>query len=190
MKKFGSVFALAIVLALCCFVPTGCSNGFKMVKSITITTGGETKTFGTTTSPILDFTDLVVYDLIENPYADEEKDFAAAPEERKFYDIAGGERKQMTTEFQSKMSTISFDDAVKAAKGDTYYEIVEPELEGYYYFKSRYTPTGNTYYSKMKYIKTHFNFTYVNIKSDTTIVIKSGKSETTYQVTSYKIEEL
>ena len=190
MKKFGSVFALAIVLALCCFVPTGCSNGFKMVKSITITTGGETKTFSTTTSPLLDFTDLATYALISDPNAAEEENYAAAPENRKYYDIAGGERKEMTTPTGSAASKISFNDAAKAAKGDTHYEIVEPHLKGDYYFKSRYTPTGNTYYSKMTYIKTYFNFTYVNIKSDTTIVIKSDNSETTYQVTSYKIEEL
>lgn len=190
MKKISKVFVMVFVLALSCFVPTGCSNDFKMVKSITITTGGETKTFGTTMSPIVDIENAVVYECIEDPNAKDEEEFAAAPEERKFYNVAGGKQRILTDAVASQMSKISFEDAVKAANGATYYEIVEPELEGYYYFKERYTPNGNTYYGKMKYVKTHFNFTYVKVKNDTTIIIKVGKGETVYQVTSYKIEEL
>lgn len=196
MKKICKVFVLTTVFVLCCFCPTGCSvesefsDEFRMVSSITIVTGGETKKFGTTTSPIVDIGDYMVYKFIEDPNAKDEEEFAAAPEERKFYDVAGGEKRILTDAVASQMSKISFEEAVKAANGATYYEIVEPELEGYYYFKSRYTPKGNTYYGKMKYSKTHFNFTYVKVKSDTTIIIKIGKGETTYQVTSYSIIEL
>lgn len=190
MKKICRVFALAVVFILYCFYLTGCSDGFRMVKSITITTGGETKKFGTTTSPIVDIENPVVYKLVENPNAKDEEEFSAAPEERKFYNVAGGKQRILTDAVASQMSKISFEDAVKVAKGATYFETIEPELEGYYYFKERYTPNGNTYYCKMKYVKTHFNFTYVKVKNDTTIIIKVGKGETVYQVTSYKIEEL
>ncbi len=191
MKKICKVFALTVVFILCCFCPTGCSDGFRMVKSVTITTGGETKNFSTSMSPIVEMGNVSVYDLIEDPTAEDEEEFANAPEERKFYDVAGEKKKEMTNQTTSKLSKISFKEAVKAAKGDIHYEIVEPELEGYYYIKTRYTPNGNTYYFKTKYVKTSFNFVYVKIKNNTTIVIKAAyHGETTYQVTSYKIIKL
>lgn len=184
MKRIYKTLSVIVVLLLVCLCLTSCSDDFEMVKSISIVTGGETKTFRTTTTPVVELSDAIYYDPAEGKAL-----FDAAPENRKLYNVVD-EGKPLTIDDINKMSKISFADAVKSAKGSTHYETVEPALKGYYYEMSRYAPNGYTYYTRMSYIKTYFNFVYVKIKNDTTIVIKSGNNETTYQVTSYKIEKL
>ena len=183
MKKIFKTLSVIFVLLFVCLCLTSCSDDFEMVKSITIVTGGETKTFKTTTTPVVELSDAIYYDPVEGKAV-----FDAAPENRKLYNVVD-EGKPLTIDDINKMSKISFADAIKSAKGSTHYETVEPALKGYYYEMSRYAPNGYTYYTRMSYIKTYFNFVYVKIKNDTTIVIKSGNNETTYQVTSYKIEK-
>lgn len=147
----------------------GCNNGFELVKSVSITTNGETKKFSSSTVPKFSFTSSNVITVEE--YDD-------APSNRKSYDVSSELK---------KLSKTTIDDAIKAAKYSTHYEVVEKELQGYWYSYNFNIENKKYYYFKCSYIKTYFDFVYVKVKNDTTIVIKSGSTETTYTVTSYNI---
>ena len=170
MKKIGALVLSFILLAFSALSISGCSNdGFELVKSVSITTNGEEKTFKSTTTPQVSFTNdkYIAYD-----------EFYAAPENRKLYGTGVN---------VNELSKITISDAIKAAKNATYYEIVEKELDGYWYHKYSHTIHGNVYYVKYEYEKTYCTFVYVKVKNDSTIVIKRGSAETTYTVSSYSI---
>ena len=168
MKKYLLSIVLAFTIIFSCIGMVGCNNGFELVKSISITTNGEVKKFSSSSTPYVS--------LINDKYISAEE-FNNAPEDRKY--INGIKL--------NELSKITIDEAIKAAKNSTHYEIVEKELEGYWYSKNSYTPNGNIYYHRYEYENTYCNFVYVKVKNDTTIVIKSGSTETTYTVTSYSI---
>ena len=173
MKKIGTLALTLILLFFSTISTSSCDNsGFTLVKSVSITTSGEKLSFNSTTTPQTLFT----FDCTIS-----QSEFIAAPENRKFYD---------TYNLNFKiLSKITINDAIKAAKHSTHYEVVEKELEGYWYCEYPYTQ-GTVYnYVKYKYETTYCNFVYVKVKNDTTLVIKSGSDETTYTVSSYRIEE-
>ena len=173
MKKLFVIILVFLQLTIfsVCFVGCNNNNSFKLVKSITITTSGEEKTYSSSTVPNVVFK--------ENYKYITKQEFDNAPDNRKYFN----------DEFNNALfSKISITDAIKAAKNSTSYEIVENELKGFYYWAYWYTPNGNIYYTKREYEKTSFHFIYVEIKNDTTVVIKRGNSETTYTVTSYSVK--
>lgn len=111
MKKIGALVLSFILLAFSALSISGCSNdGFELVKSVSITTNGEEKTFKSTTTPQVSFTNdkYISYD-----------EFYAAPENRKLYGTGVN---------VNELSKITISDAIKAAKNATYYEIVEKSL--------------------------------------------------------------
>ncbi len=168
MKRILILVMVSFQSIVCFFCFTGCNNNFKLVKSITITTNGESQTFSSSTKPEVVFK--------ENYRYIEKREFDLAPQERKYYN----------DEFDVS-SKISLDDAIKSAKQSTYYAVVENELKGFYYWAYQYTSNGNIYYTKREYEKTECRFVYIKIKNDTTIVIKNASNETTYTVTSYRV---
>ena len=175
MKKFGTLVLTIILLVISTLSLCSCSNdGFKLVKSVSITTNGEERTFKSTTSPQVSFA-TITNDSYISSY-----EFNSAPENRKFYG---------TDVSFNALSKITINDAIKAAKNSTHYEVVEKELKGYWYHTYSYAAHGNVYYVKYKYEKAYCNFVYVKVKSDSTIVIKRGSTETTYTVSSYSIVE-
>lgn len=176
MKKIGTLVLTFILLFFSTISTISCDNsGFTLVKSVSITTNGEKLTFKSTTTPQVSFG--FNYSLIS------QSEFIAAPENRKFY---GADNSDFNA-----LSKITINDAIKASKHSTHYEVVEKDLEGYWYHEYSYTSQGNVYYEyeKYKYEKTYCNFVYVKVKNDTTLVIKSGNGETTYTVSSYRIKE-
>lgn len=169
MKKLFASIILTLTVIFCCVGMVGCNNGFKLVKSVSITTNGETKRFNSSTEPLFSLTS-------NNIITVEEYD--EAPSDRKNYNISS-ELKEL--------SKITINDAIKAAKNSTHYEVKEEELEGYWYSYTFNWENKQYYYFKCSYIKTYFDFVYVKVKNDTTVVIKKGNTETTYIVTSYNI---
>ena len=179
MKKLFVVTLAFLQLALCGFLFTGCNGGgFKVVKSITITTGGYYTGFESSTKGEVQFKSTSIT----------KEEFDNAPDDRKFVDAKNEFVKG------SIKSKISIESAIKSANNKTIYEVVEDELKGsYYQFNSAYSGlegiAGKIAYTKYEYEKTTFNFVYVKIKNDTTLVIRSDNAETTYTVTSYSITE-
>lgn len=173
MKKFFFLLFTCIIIVASSLCLSSCSNdGFSLVKSITITTSGEEKTFSSYTQPIVKMADSYSYIT--------KSEFEKAPDDRKYYRVNGFDSNSLTK--------ITIDDAIKEAGGSTYYSVVEDDLEGSYYWQYSYTENGNVYYTKWTYSSTYCKFVYVNVKDDTTIVIRSTQvSETTYTVTSYRI---
>lgn len=172
--KLLSIIAIALsvvlVVTLIFVIPRNKADKFELVKSITITTDGESKTFSSSTKPQIKLSDGEYIDLNE---------FADSPSDRQYFGF----------DFDLyKRSGLTISNAIKEANGETHYEIVESLMEGYWYQTYSYTSTGNRYYKKYKYIKTYCDFVYVNKKNDTTITIKSGNIEATYSVTSYSIK--
>lgn len=165
MKKTFIVILVFLQFIACSFCFIGCNNSFKLVKSIKITTNGAEKTFSSSTKPEVVFIGSI-------PITEDE--FDNAPNNRKYVNYAA-------------LSKISINEAIKSAKNSTSYEIVESELEGYYYFACWDQLVGHFLYSKRKYEKTRFHFVYVKVKNDTTVVIKRDSTETTYSVTSCSI---
>lgn len=174
MKKLFSLFFTCILIVTSLLCLASCSNDeFSLVKSITITTNGEEKTFSSSSRPIVEMADSYSYIT--------KSEFENAPDDRKYYGVDGFNTNNFTK--------ITINDAIKEADGSTYYRVVEEELEGSYYWQYSYTTNGNVYYTKWTYSYTYCKFVYAKVKDDTTIVIRSGQvmSETTYTVTSYKI---
>lgn len=171
MKKSFFIILVLLQILICCFGFVGCKkNNFKLVQTITITIDGTEKKFSSSTKGDVVFKDNYKYITKE--------EFNNAPSNRKYYN----------DEFNNAVnSKVSINNAIKSAKYSTSYEIVENELKGYYYWAYWYTSGGNIYYTKREYEKTRFTFVYVYVKNDTTIVVKSGNSEITYTVSSYKI---
>lgn len=184
MKKLFVVTLAFLQLALCGFLFTGCNGGgFKVVKSITITTGGYYTGFESSTKGEAQFKSTSIT----------KEEFDNAPDDRKYYkdynkyNYSGFNKKKV-------VSKISIESAIKSANNKTIYEVVENELKGSYYevvilnygVKDLEEEIG---YTKYEYEKTTFNFVYVKIKNDTTLVIRSDNAETTYTVTSYSITE-
>ena len=172
MKKTFTAILVLLQILTCTFSFIGCSdnNNFKLVKSIKIVTNGTEKKFSSSTKPDVIFK--------ENYHYISQDEFARAPTNRKYYN----------DEFNSSsFSKISIDDAIKSAKNSTIYEIVESELQGFYYWCYWFETGGNIYYTKREYEVTRFQFVYVCIKNDTTVIIKHGSNETTYTVTSYTV---
>lgn len=171
MKKIGTLVLTFILLVFSTIFISGCNNeGFELVKSVSITTSGEEKVFNSTTTPQV---------LFEIPIDISYGEFNAASDNRKFYGVQGWE--------PNALSKITIKDAISAAKNSTHYEVVEKDLEGYWYRAFSYTTHGKVYYSKYKYKKTLCNFVYVKVKDDTTLVIRNGDGDTTYTVSSYRI---
>lgn len=169
MKKLFASIILTLTVIFCCVGMVGCNNGFQLVKSISITTSGETKSFSSSSEPQISYA-------YTNAITEEE--YNNAPKERRLY--YGTETK--------KASKITVEDAIKAAKNSTRYKVVEEQLKGFWYY-SHFDFYGSKkyYYNKSKYEYTYFNFVYVKVKNDTTIVIRKGDTETTYTVTRYNI---
>ncbi len=172
MKKIGTLVLTILLIIVSTVSVSGCSDndGFHVVKSVTFTTNGEEKKFSSSQSPSFK---------MENDDYITAHEFNNAPNDRKIYEA-----------FYDLDSRYSVNDAIKAAKNATYYEVYEKELAGIWYITYSWTNgVGNTYYKKGTYKNTYFNFVYVKVKNDTTLVIKSGNAETTYTVSSYRITE-
>ena len=169
MKKRIFSIVLILILFIYCFAVAGCNNGFELVKSITITTNGETKRFGSSVEPDFYYTSSNIIN---------EEDYNNAPIERK---LASG------TEKIKKASNITVEEAFKLSKNSTRYEVVEEQLEGFWYKMNFNIYTKKYNYLKLRYGYTYFNFVYAKIKNDTTIAIRQKNVETTYSVTSYSI---
>ena len=181
MKKLFIITLAFLQLTLCGFLFTGCSGGgFKLVKSIIITTDGYYKIFNSSTKGEAQFKSTSIT----------KEEFDNAPDDRKYYkDIFVYGKNGFV-----KGSKIPVESVIKSAKNKTIYEVVENELKGLYYevvilnygVKDLEEETD---YTKYEYEKTTFNFVYVKIKNDTTLVIRSDNAETTYTVTIYSITE-
>lgn len=173
MKKFLSIIILALTVFICCVGTVGCNSGFKLVKSVTITTNGETKTFNSSTKP--------KFSLIWYGSEITEEEFNDAPIDRKIYS---------NNNINENLSKITVNDAIKAAKNATHYEVVEKHLQGYWYsYKFHYYGDKKYHYFKANYKYTYFDFVYAKVKNDTTITIREGDTETTFTVSSYKLVE-
>lgn len=181
MKKLFVVTLAFLQLTLCGVLFTGCSDGgFKLVKSIKITTGGYYRGFESSTKGEAKFKSTSIT----------KEEFDNAPDDRKYYkDILVYGKNGFV-----KGSKIPVESVIKSANNKTIYEVVEDELKGSYYeenilYYESEGIAGKIAYTKYEYEKTTFNFVYVKIKNDTTLVIRSDNAETTYIVTSYSITE-
>ncbi len=175
MKKILSLI-FACIFTFGVFTVSSCSNdGFEVVKSITFVSDGERASFRSSA-----YAEIKCNNAIEIT----EKEFLAMPKERRFILSTSVSSGAFNSQQEIlSVSKITIEDAIKRADGATYYEEVEEDLQGYIYTQER-----GGYYKK-EYQLTYFNFVYVKVKSDTTLVIRKGKEtvETTYIVTSYSI---
>lgn len=172
MKKYFACFCIAFIIIICGVCMGGCNNGFKLVKSISLTTNGETKKFNSSTKPNFSITWYSAAEITEDEYN-------KAPTDRKL--STGNDKLE-------KLSSVTINEAIKAAKNATHYELVEEKLKGYWY-KSYFDFYGSKkyHYFKGSYNYTYFDFVYAKVKNDTTIAIRTSSTETTYTVTSYNI---
>jgi len=143
-------------------------SGWKLVSSVTITSGGIEYSFmSERTNIFIDHSPTLTYD-----------DWEKRPSKRDI-DTHDDENGVLTVYDVSIITT-----------GATSYTYNEPKLKGNWYHIHKRKEGAIIYsdYCRTSYKETVYNLVYINLVNDTTIKIKANESETTYTVTSYSIK--
>ena len=166
---------IVVIMFLFVFILAGCGDGFTEVASISFTTAGESRTLYSTW-----YINVGKYEIStrEEYYNATFKGSVMAPN-------------NVNVDTISWYTSDLFSGNIYNIKNKPYkpYGITEDDIGEYFYIFAHDLGAYTTSYYKVEITEVGSSYLQVKVKNDTTIVVKRGVNETTYTVTSYRLNK-